>query len=73
VDLSSAQWRTSSYSGGNGGQCVQVAAIISHPAGPSHLCAVRDSQDTAGPALVFGSWQWRTFTAALKTGMPGLA
>jgi hypothetical protein len=27
VDLSSAAWRTSSYSGGNGGQCVEVAAI----------------------------------------------
>ena len=25
MDLSDAAWRTSSYSGGNGGQCVEVA------------------------------------------------
>jgi hypothetical protein len=66
VDLTSAQWRTSSYSGGNGGQCIQVAAITSIAGNSGGLCAVRDSQNPAGPALVFGARQWRTFTTAIK-------
>jgi hypothetical protein len=69
VDLTSAPWRTSSYSGGNGGQCIQVAAApASSPGGPGRLCAVRDSKDPAGPVLVFGTAQWRAFAAAIKTG-----
>ena len=73
VDLTSAEWRTSSYSGGNGGQCIQVAAPASSPGGPSRLCAVRDSKDPAGPVLVFGATQWRAFAAAIKTGTLGSA
>jgi hypothetical protein len=69
VDLTSGTWRTSSYSGGNGGQCIQVAAIT----GSSALCAVRDSRDHAGPALMFGSRQWRTFTVGIKAAHPAPA
>ena len=65
MDLSSAAWRKSSYSGGNGGQCVEVAAITSSP---EPLCAVRDSNDPAGPVLVFSHGQLRTFAAAVKAG-----
>ena len=71
MDLTSATWRTSSYSGGNGGQCIQIAAIPSSSGDPNALCAVRDSRDPSGPALVFGSRQWRAFTAAIKAGMTG--
>ncbi|WP_372500220.1 DUF397 domain-containing protein [Sphaerisporangium perillae] len=28
MDLSTAAWRKSSHSGGNGGQCVEVAANV---------------------------------------------
>jgi hypothetical protein len=70
MDTTSAVWRTSSYSGGNGGQCIQVAAIPSSPDGPGALCVVRDSRDPAGSALVFGSRQWRAFAAVIKASMP---
>jgi hypothetical protein len=68
VDLTSAAWRTSSYSGGNGGQCIQVATLTSTPGSPGQLCAVRDSKNSSGPALVFGARQWHAFTAAIKAG-----
>jgi Domain of unknown function (DUF397) len=70
VDLSGAAWRTSSYSGGNGGQCVEVATITSSP---EPLCAVRDSKDRAGPVLAFGAGSWRRFTGEVKAGSFGLA
>ena len=65
MNLSGAAWRTSSYSGGNGGQCVEVAAITSHL---ESICAVRDSKNPEGPALTFSPAQWRTFTATVKAG-----
>jgi len=73
VDLSDAAWRTSSYSGGNGGQCVQVAAITSDQAGLVRVCAVRDSKDPGGPVLAFSPGQWCAFTAAARTGTFGSA
>jgi hypothetical protein len=72
VHLSGAAWRKSSYSGGNGGQCVEVAATTAHPAQPERICAVRDSKDPRGPVLTFGPGQWRQFTAGVKAGRFGL-
>jgi hypothetical protein len=58
-------WRTSSYSGNNGGQCVEVAL----PAGDrSPLCLVRDSKDRQGPVLAFTPAQWRSFVAGVQQG-----
>jgi hypothetical protein len=62
IDLSRAVWAKSSYSGGNGGQCVEVAANL------DSIVAVRDSKDPHGPALIFTPGEWRTFAAAVKTG-----
>jgi uncharacterized protein DUF397 len=62
MDLTSATWRKSSYSGGNGGDCVEVAVLA------SGRRAVRDSKDPAGPALTFGPAEWRAFTARLRAG-----
>ncbi|WP_083471656.1 DUF397 domain-containing protein [Kibdelosporangium phytohabitans] len=45
-DLGNARWRKSSRSGGNGGQCVEVALV-------DGAIAVRDSKDPTGPALIF--------------------
>ena len=59
MDLSRIEWRTSSYSSSNGGQCVEVGT------GPQ-LVAVRDSQDPAGPALVFTPGDWQAFLGHLK-------
>ena len=62
MDLSNATWRKTSYSGGNGGNCVEIVAL------PDHSRAVRDSKDPEGPKLVFAPATWRAFTAAVKGG-----
>jgi hypothetical protein len=67
VDLSNAIWRKSSYSGGNGGDCVEVADNL------PEVVAVRDSKDPTGPVLAFGSDEWRAFMAAIKIGEFDLA
>jgi hypothetical protein len=61
MDLNRADWRKSSYSGTNGGQCVEVARNL------PGVVAVRDSKDPHGPALVFTLADWTAFTAALKS------
>ncbi len=69
MDLSGAAWRKSTYSGGNGGQCVEVAIITGPHDGPDRICAVRDSRNHRGPVLTFSSEQWRRFTAEAKAAM----
>ncbi|WP_405141845.1 DUF397 domain-containing protein [Sphaerisporangium sp. NBC_01403] len=59
-ELTDVQWRKSSFSGGDGSNCVEVA----HPAGGRR--AVRDSKDRNGPALLFTVAEWTTFLAHLK-------
>jgi len=59
MDLTSVSWRKSSYSGGNGGNCIQVAGL------PGTI-AVRDSKDPDGPALLFTPAEWAAFTARVK-------
>jgi len=80
VSLSSAAWRKSSYSGGNGGQCVEAATVwrkssysssnggqcVEVAPDPGRLVAVRDSKDPNGPKLLVTSVQWRAFTTTLK-------
>jgi hypothetical protein len=60
MDLSHADWCKSSYSGTNGGNCVEVARNL------PGVVAVRDSKDPGGPALAFTPADWEAFTAALK-------
>jgi Domain of unknown function (DUF397) len=52
-------WRTSSYSGNSGGQCVQVGAA-------ARTIAVRDSKDLRSAILAFTPRQWRRFTDRVK-------
>jgi hypothetical protein len=61
TDLTSALWRKSTRSGGNGGACVEVADNLPGVVG------LRDSKDPSGPALTFGPSQWSTFVTAVKT------
>jgi hypothetical protein len=64
-----AQWRTASYSGSNGGACIEVAV---DPDGDDVL--VRDTKDRQGPKLGVSSSAWRTFTRALKnTRLPAIS
>jgi hypothetical protein len=53
-------WIKSSYSGGQGGDCVEVAVRL------AEQVAVRDSKDTAGPTLQFPREVWCVFTAGMK-------
>jgi hypothetical protein len=61
------QWRKSSYSGGNGGACVEVAVL------PDGGWAVRDSKNPGGPKLAFAADEWRAFTAGVEAGEFDLA
>ena len=55
--MNGTRWRTSSYSGGNGGECVQVAATPS-----AGRVLVRDSKDPDGPVLALTLADWRRLT-----------
>lgn len=59
-DLSSAAWRSSSYSNQAGGDCVEVAD------GFPGSVPVRDSKVPDGPVLVFPAASWTGFTDGLK-------
>ena len=58
---SAVTWRTSSYSGTNGGQCVEVG-------NDAHLIAVRDSKDPDGSMLAFAADTWAAFAERIKAG-----
>ena len=52
-------WRKSSFSGGNGGACVEVGLLGS-------TVLVRDSKTDTSPELPFSAGAWQDFLAALK-------
>jgi uncharacterized protein DUF397 len=56
-------WRKTSYSGSNGGQCVEVAA--------SGRVLVRDSKNPERGRLGFSAQTWREFTARIKNDNAG--
>jgi Domain of unknown function (DUF397) len=60
IDLSHVVWRKSSRSGGNGGQCVEVALNV------PGIVAVRDSKDPDGVKLVLTAAQWREFLRSVN-------
>jgi hypothetical protein len=51
-------WRKSTKSDGNGGQCVEVAS--------GDGIAVRDTVDRGGVTLTFTADAWARFTASLR-------
>jgi len=51
-------WRKSSYSGSNGGECVEVAT--------AGAVLVRDTADRGGTVLRFTAEAWRAFTATIR-------
>ena len=55
-------WRKSSYSGSEGGSCVEV--LDGYPSG----VPVRDSKVPHGPALVFAANGWSSVVAAVRAG-----
>jgi hypothetical protein len=79
-DLSAAAWFKSSYSGGDGGNCLEVARwrkstysagdggdCLEVADGHPNLVPVRDSKNPLGPVITFGATAWGTFVGHLGT------
>jgi hypothetical protein len=60
--VTNAKWRKSTYSGGNGGNCVEVGTRSEH-------VLVRDTTDRGGVELHIHPRAWREFAARLKADM----
>ncbi|MEV8317214.1 DUF397 domain-containing protein [Streptomyces sp. NPDC059900] len=80
-DLSTAIWHKSSYSGGSGGDCVEVATwrkstysggeggnCLEVADGHPGVVPVRDSKNPGGPELVFQATAWTAFVTGLSAG-----
>ncbi|MFE2128761.1 DUF397 domain-containing protein [Streptomyces amritsarensis] len=77
-DLSAATWHKSSYSGGSGGDCLEMATwrkstysggdggeCVEVADGPHDLVPVRDSKVPDGPHLTFNGPAWKAFVTSL--------
>jgi hypothetical protein len=60
MDLTRAEWRKSSRSGSNGGNCVEVARNL------PGMVAVRDSKNPDGPVLIVSKDAWASFITRLR-------
>jgi hypothetical protein len=58
--MDNLKWRKASYSGTNGGACVETGST-------GQAVVVRDSTDRGGPKLAFTSQTWRAFTRTIKS------
>ncbi|MFD5740571.1 DUF397 domain-containing protein [Streptomyces massasporeus] len=61
IDLSTAVWRKSTYSNGDGGDCLEVCDA--HTA----VVPVRDSKVPHGPVLTITARAWTSFVTSLKS------
>ena len=52
------EWRKSTYSGANGGDCIEVAS--------TDVIMVRDTVDREGMVLTVSAEVWQRFTSSLK-------
>ncbi|MGV9271515.1 Scr1 family TA system antitoxin-like transcriptional regulator [Kitasatospora sp. NPDC003701] len=59
------EWKTASYSQGDGGQCVEVATNVAQA---EQIVPVRDSKDRSGPELGFSLAGWSAFVAGVRAG-----
>jgi hypothetical protein len=57
-------WRKSTYSSGNGGECVEVV-------GHANRVLVRDTKDRSGPVLRFTPGAWRRFADRVRRPLAG--
>ncbi|MFH8490759.1 DUF397 domain-containing protein [Streptomyces longisporoflavus] len=78
-DLSTAIWHKSTYSGPDGGNCLEMARwrkstysggsggdCLEVSDGHPAIVPVRDSKNPTGPKLVFRAASWSAFVANLK-------
>ena len=61
-ELSAATWIKSSYSGDNGGDCIEIAPAFHGTALP-----VRDSKNPDGPVLVINRSAWTYFITGIRS------
>jgi hypothetical protein len=61
MDLTRAEWRKSTRSGSNGGNCVEVARNL------PGVVAVRDSKNPDGPVLIVSTDEWAGFITRLRS------
>ena len=85
MDIGNVTWRKASYSGDNGGGCVEVGAWRKRHSGDNGgacvevastgkpLIAVRDSKDPNGPKLAFTPPVWRAFIRRVRNHSSYLA
>ncbi|QES55277.1 DUF397 domain-containing protein [Streptomyces venezuelae] len=77
-ELSTATWHKSSYSGGDGGECLEMATwrkstysggsggdCLEVADGHPDLVPVRDSKQPEGPHVVFHAQAWARFVRSL--------
>jgi hypothetical protein len=62
VPTDDLDWNTSSFSGGNGESCVEVALL------PDGGAALRDTKNRALPAHRYPAATWTAFLAAVRAG-----
>ncbi|MEV5822469.1 DUF397 domain-containing protein [Micromonospora haikouensis] len=62
--MTGAQWRKSTRSGNNGGNCVEVADNL------PGVVLVRDTKDRDGGTLAFSPAQWQGFVGLAKAVGP---
>jgi len=62
MDAMTSRWRKSSYSGGNGGDCVQVGS------GPDAVLVRDTRQANTAPVLAFSLQAWQQFTHRMREG-----
>ncbi|GII79785.1 hypothetical protein Sru01_47670 [Sphaerisporangium rufum] len=61
--MSGVRWKKSSYTGDNGGNCVEVADLRKVAGGS---IAVRDSKNPDGPKLFCTAAAWTEFLAGIS-------
>jgi hypothetical protein len=61
-ELEAAEWRKSTRSGPDGGNCVEVASLSAGRRG------VRDSKNRTGPVLIIRAEEWTTFVEGIRGG-----
>ena len=59
TDRALTTWRKSTYSGGNGSDCVEVGMT-------GRVVSVRDTKNRTGAVLAVGTCAWQQFAAAIR-------
>ncbi|WP_405671367.1 DUF397 domain-containing protein [Streptomyces sp. NBC_01530] len=65
IDPTGAEWVKSSYSDGQGGQCVEWLPSYATAHG---VVPVRDSKCPHGPAITFSELGWSSFVSSVRGG-----